>query len=243
VENALILQYVLVCLVAFVASVLSGLSGYGAGLILPVFIAPLVGVEHVVPVMSVVVLLNNGGRVVAFWNRIQWPHVRHVLTLGLPACFAGAYGYTLLSSRWIAVLLGVFLLISIPLRRILGHFRFRLSSAGERGAGALFGFVNGGMTGTGIILISLLLSAGLEGTALIATDAVVSAVFGLAKIVLFGSTSLLDFRLAAIGLLVGLCTLPGAFVARRLMTHIPARIHAWVMELLVVVGALTLLWN
>ena len=241
--DANILQFVLVCGMAFLASVLSGLSGYGAGLILPVFIATLVGIENVIPVMSVVVLLNNGGRVVAFWRSIDWNHVRHILAFGLPACAAGAYGYTLLGSQWISFLLGVFLLVSIPLRKVLTRFRFQFSNAGERGAGALFGFINGGMTGTGIFLISILLSAGIEGTVLIATDAVVSAVMGAVKIVLFSSFSMLNLELAVTGLLIGLCTLPGAFVARRLMNYIPAWIHVRMMELVIFLGATVLIWR
>ncbi|MCX7167262.1 MAG: sulfite exporter TauE/SafE family protein [Rhodocyclales bacterium] len=239
--DASLLQLALVCLVAFAASVLSGLSGFGAGLILPVFLAPLVGIANVIPVMAVVVVLNNGGRVVAFWRNVEWLRVRHVLTFGLPACIAGAWAYTLLSSRWIGLLLGAFLLASIPLRRILNRVKFEFSPAGERGAGAIFGFINGGMTGTGVILISILMSAGLEGASLVATDAVVSAVMGIAKIALFGGVSILNPDLAAVGLLVGLCTFPGAFVARRIMSSIPARIHAWIMELVVIVGAVVLL--
>ena len=50
-------------LAAFLASVLSGMAGYGAGLILPIFIAPLVGVEYVIPVLAVALIFNNAGRV------------------------------------------------------------------------------------------------------------------------------------------------------------------------------------
>ena len=241
--DASLLQLALVCLVAFAASVLAGISGYGTGLILPVFVAPLVGVANVIPVMAVGMLLNNGSRVLAFWRDIQWLHVRRLLAFGLPACAVGAYGYTLLSGRWISFILGAFLLAIIPLRRALNRARFQFSRAGENAAGAVFGFINGGMTGAGVVLISILMSAGVEGAALIATDAIVSVVMGLAKVVLFSGLARLDFALAAIGLLIGLSTAPGAFVARWLLKRIPARIHAWVMELVVAAGAVVLLWN
>jgi uncharacterized membrane protein YfcA len=242
-SDAALFQLALACLAAFLASVLGGLSGYGTGLVLPVFLTPLVGVANVIPVMAVAMLMNNGSRVIAFWREIQWFHVRSLLSFGLPACAAGAYGYTLLSASWIAFLLGVFLLASIPLRRVLRRARCQLAGDGERGAGALFGFINGGMTGTGVILISMLMSAGVHGAALVATDALISVVMGLAKVALFGSLATLSVDLASTGLLVGLFTVPGAFVARRLLKHIPAGIHAWVMELVVVAGASGLLWH
>lgn len=241
--DASALQLALVCLVAFFAAVLGGLAGYGTGLILPIFLAPLVGVSNVIPVMAVAMFLNNASRIAAFWRDVQWTHVRRLLVLGLPACVAGAWAYTLLSSRWIGFLLGAFLLASVPLRKILLRAKFRFSRAGEQCAGAGFGFIDGGMTGTGVILISILMSAGVQGAALIATDALVSAALGLAKIVLFSGLAALNPDLAAAGLLIGACTAPGAFVARRLLNHIPARTHAWVMEVIVIVGALVLIWR
>ncbi|MEP6872932.1 MAG: sulfite exporter TauE/SafE family protein [Burkholderiales bacterium] len=236
-------QLALACLVALAASTLGGLSGFGTGLVLPVFLVPLVGVANVIPVMAVAMLLNNGSRVIAFWRDIQWLHVRRILALGLPACAAGAYSYTLLSSRWIAVLLGVFLLVSVPLRRLLRRAQLTFSPAAEFGAGAFFGFINGGMTGAGVILISILMAAGVGGSALVATDAVVSVIMGLAKVVLFGRLNALNLELGLLGLLVGLFTAPGAFVARALLRHIPAGVHAWFMEAVIVAGAVALLWH
>ena len=166
---------------ALAASTLGGLSGFGTGLVLPVFLAPLVGIANVIPVMAVAMLLNNASRVVAFWRDVQWRHVRRMLALGLPACAAGAYCYTLLSSQWIAALLGIFLLLSIPLRRLLRRAQLQFSPSAELGAGAFFGFINGGMTGAGVILISILMSVGVAGSALVATDAVVSVIMGLAR--------------------------------------------------------------
>ncbi len=236
-------QLILACLVAFAASILGGLSGFGTGLVLPVFLVPLVGVTNVIPAMAVAMLINNGSRVVAFWREIAWAHVRRLLWLGLPACVAGAYGYTLLSANWIAALLGGFLLISVPLRRLLKRARLQLSRGAELGAGALFGFINGGMTGTGVVLISILMAAGVEGAALVASDAIVSVVMGLAKVALFGSLDALTPGVALIGLLVGACTAPGAFVARAVLKRIPAGVHAWLMEAIVVAGAAALLWR
>ncbi len=236
-------QLALACGVAFLASILGGLSGFGTGLVLPVFLVPLVGVGNIIPVMAVAMLFNNGGRVIAFWRDVDWIQVRRMLALGLPACAAGAYGYTLLSAHWVAILLGTFLLASVPLRRILGSSRLHLSRGTALAAGATFGFINGGMTGAGVILISILMSVGVAGAALIATDAVISVAMGLLKVALFGSLAALTPDLALIGLLVGICTAPGAFVARWLLRRIPAGIHAWIMELVVIAGAIALLWR
>ena len=136
------LPLALACVVAFAASILGGLSGFGTGLVLPVFLVPLVGVTNVIPAMAVAMLFNNGSRVVAFWREIAWVHVRRLLWLGLPACVAGAYGYTLLSAKWITALLGAFLLISVPLRRLLKRAQLRFSARVEVGAGAFLSLIH-----------------------------------------------------------------------------------------------------
>jgi len=168
---------------------------------------------------------------------------QRMLALGLPACAAGAYCYTLLSSQWIAALLGIFLLLSIPLRRVLRRAQFQFSRGAELGAGAFFGFIDGGMTGTGVILISILMSVGVAASALIASDAVVSVIMGVAKVALFGRLAALNLELALTGLLVGVFTAPGAFLARAILRRIPAGVHAWIMEAVVVAGAIGLLWH
>jgi uncharacterized membrane protein YfcA len=239
----LLLQWVGVGIVAFLAAVLGGLAGYGTGLILPIALAPVIGVAHVIPVMAVAMMINNASRVLAFRRDIQWQHVRRMLWLGLPACLVGAWGYTRLDARWVALLLGVFLLLSIPLRRFLQRARLQLGSRGEVAAGGAFGVIEGGMTGTGVILISMLMAAGVQGPALIATDAVISTIMSGAKVLLFGSAARLDASLAVTGALVGLCTAPGAFVARGILVRMPQQLHLRIMEAVVVLGGLGFLWR
>jgi uncharacterized membrane protein YfcA len=242
-DQAPLLQWVGVAVVAFFAAVLGGLAGYGTGLILPIALAPVIGVAPIVPVMAVAMMINNASRVLAFRREIQWSHVRRMWWLGLPACLLGAWGYTRLDARWIALLLGGFLLASIPLRRALQRANLRMGPRGEVVAGGVFGIIEGGMTGTGVILISMLMAAGVQGAALIATDAVISTVMSLAKVLLFGGASRLDASLAIIGVLVGLCTAPGAFVARAILTRLPQRLHLHLMEAVVVCGGVGFLWR
>lgn len=229
--------------VAFAASILGGLSGYGTGLVLPIFLAPVVGVANVIPVMAVGMALNNASRVVAFRHWIEWPNVRRILLFGLPASAAGAYGYTLLAGPTVALLIGTFLIVSVPLRRWLVRANYQFGPRVERGAGALFGFINGGMTGTGTVLVAILMAAGVQGAALIATDAVISFTMGVAKVAIFGTFARLDAELALAGVLIGACTIPGAFVARWLLRRIPTRIHTAFMEVIVLAGGAGFLWR
>ena len=236
-------ELALIALVALAGSILGGLAGYGTGLVVPIFLAPVVGVVNVVPVMAVGMIFANASRVAAFRRDIHWPHARRILAVGLPACVAGAYAYTLLEARWVALLLGAFFVASVPVRRLLARAGWRLQARGVTVAGAGFGFVNGSMTGVGLLLISMLMAAGLEGAALIATDAIVSVIMGAAKIALFGSVARLDAELALAGVLIGLATTPGAFIARRLLALVPLKVHTAFMDAVVLAGGASFLWR
>lgn len=231
----------LACVAAFGASILGGLAGYGTGLVLPVFLVPLVGVVNVVPVMAVAMLFNNGSRVVAFRREIDRVHAWRVLVLGLPAVLVGAWGYTRLPERGVALLIGSFLLAMVAWRRLRQGVPARMPPGAEVAAGGAFGLVNGVVPGAGVLLISILMGSGVTGAALIATDAIASLALGVTKVALFGTLDALDARLTLTGLLVGACTVPGAFVARALLARIPGRVHAAFMEVVIVAGAITIL--
>jgi uncharacterized protein len=236
-------QLALVGVAAFTASIIGGLAGYGVGLILPVFLAPAIGIVNVIPVMSVATAITNASRIAAFWRDIDRRLAVRLLLACLPACLAGAYAFTLMNNQWIGMLIGGFLIISIPLRRYLERVRFRLDTGGIMAAGVGYGFLSGAATGTGLLLISILMAANVQGAALIGTDALVSVVMNLAKMAIFTGAQRVDAQIAVAGILVGLCTVPGAFTARWLLKHVSMRAHAVIMDAIILVGGAGFLWG
>jgi len=135
------------------------------------------------------------------------------------------------------------MIASVPLRRRLERGGFTLGRRGLAGIGAAYGLMAGGMSGTGLFLAAGLMAAGVHGAALIATDAAVSTAINLLKVGVFGGYSLLTVDLVVMGVLIGLCTVPGAFVARLLMDRLPLKLHIRLMEVLILGGGLSFLWQ
>ena len=229
--------------IAFLASVLGGVSGYGVGLILPIFLAPVVGVAGVVPAMAVSMAITNLGRVLAFRRELDWRRAGWALLGAVPFCVLSAYVYTLLPVAGIALVLGLCLVGSVPLRRALDRAGWRIGPAGIVVGGATYGLFVGSMSGLGAIVLATLMAAGLEGAALIGTDAVVSLATNIVKVLVFGTRASLDLELATAGLLMGLCTIPGAFAGRWLLQRFPMRVHTGLMDALVLLGGVSFLWR
>ncbi len=241
--DASAIQLLAIALAAFFASILGGLSGQGVGLILPVVVAPVVGIANVIPVMSISAMLTNLSRIAVFWREIDFARARQVLFGALPAAILGATVFTWMNARWVAIGLGGFLILSIPLRRLLARADYQLGKPGLSAAGAGYGLITGGMTGTGLLLLSILMASGVHGSPLIATDATVSAIINLTKLAVFGTSSLFDAKLVFAGILIGLCTMPGAFVARWLMRRLSLKVHGVIMDAVVLAGGIALLWQ
>jgi uncharacterized membrane protein YfcA len=230
------LQLLLVAGVALLASVLGGVAGYGTGALMPLVLVPMLGAEPVVPILAMSALLTNASRAFAFARFVSRRRVALVLAGAIAPCLLSAYGYTLLSGRGAQFIIGAMLMLTVPLRHTL---RRRAAALGERGlvlGAAGYGAAVGGTVGAGVILLSLLMAAGLEGAAVIATDAAISIVIGLARISVFGLAGALDAQVIAFALLIGLVAFPGAFLAKAFVARLPIHVHTAILDAVVLFG-------
>jgi len=236
-------QLVPVAAVALFASIIGGVSGYGTGALMPLVLVPLVGAEPVVPIIAISALFTNSSRVFAFLKYADWRRAAIVLAASVPTCVLGAWGYTRLSSAGAALVIGGMLIASVPLRRLMRYHGFKAGDAGL-GLGSLgYGLVVGGTAGSGVILLSLLMAAGVEGAGVIATDAAISIVIGIVKISVFGLAGVITAQVVAFALLIGIVALPGAFLAKAFVERMPVHVHTAILDVVVLLGGVFLVYG
>ena len=213
-----ILELGLIAAMAVVASIIGGVAGYGTGALMPLVLVPIVGAEPVVPIIAISALFTNSSRSFAFRHEIDWRRASIIVAFALLTTVLGAWGYTMLTGRGAMLVIGSMMVSSVPLRRILKSRGFALTDRGLGVASFGWGVVVGGTSGAGIILLSMLMAAGLEGAAVIATDAAISVVIGIVKIAVFGIAGAVTAKVVAVALLIGFVAFPGAFSPRRSST-------------------------
>ena len=238
--NISLLELVLIAGMALVASVVGGVAGYGTGALMPLVLVPIVGAE---PILSLSALFTNTSRAAAFWPLVDRPRALIVLVAAVPTCALGAWGYTMLTGKGAALVIGGMLMASVPLRRLMRRRGLALSTRGLAAASFGWGPLAGGTVGAGIILLSLLMAAGLEGAAVVATDAVISIGIGLTKFATFGLAGAIDAKVIAIALLIGCVAFPGAFVAKALTTRLPVHVHTAILDAMVLGGGAVMIVN
>ena len=87
------------------------------------------------------------------------------------------------------------------------------------------------------------MAVGLQGAAVIATDAAISIGIGITKLAVFGIAGAVGAREIAIALLIGGVAFPGAFFARALVTRLPLRMHTAILDAVVIGGGIVMVTN
>lgn len=205
-----LLQILVVATVALFASVIGGLAGYGTGALMPLVLVPLVGAEPVVPIIAISSIFTNLSRFGAFVRYADRRKAVIVTAAALLTTAFGAYGYTRLTSAGAALVIGSMLMFSVPLRRLLRRHRVRIGDKGLATGAVAYGALVGGTAGSGVILLS-----GLEGAAVIATDAVISIATAVA--------------------------IPGAFLAKSSVERMPVHVHAAILDVAVIIGGMVMI--
>ena len=236
-------QLIPVAGVALIASIVGGVSGYGTGALMPLVLVPLVGPEPVVPIIAISAMFSNSSRVTAFLRYADWRRARIVLVAAVPMCVLGAWGYTHLSGRGAALVIGGMLILSVPLRRLLKYHGVKFGDGGLALGSLGYGVVVGATAGSGVILLSLLMAAGVEGAGVIATDAAISIVIGIVKISVFGLAGVITAQVLAFALLIGIIALPGAFLAKAFVERMPLHVHSAILDAVVLLGGVFLVYG
>ena len=231
-----LVQLALIAGLAAFSAIAGGVAGYGTGALMPLVLVPIVGAAPVVPIIAISALFTNSARVLAFRNKLVVRRAAIALVAALPTCVLGAWLYTLLSGRGAAIVIGSTLIATVPLRRVLKKRGHRLGEKGFAAAAAGWGILVGGTTGAGVILLSLLMAVGLEGAAVIATDALVSIVMGVIKFSVFAVAGAITPTVLLVGLVIGCIGFPSTFVARLIVERLPVHVHTAMLDAVVLIG-------
>ena len=236
-------ELLLIAITGVFTSVVGGVAGYGTGALMPLVLVPIVGAEPVVPIIAISAIITNISRATAFRKFIDWRRAATVFVCATPTCVLGAWGYTRLTGRGALIVIGTMMIASVPLRRLLKRRGHKLGERGFALTAFGWGVVVGGTSGAGVILLSMLMAVGLEGAAVIATDAAVSIAIGLVKIAVFGVAGVVTAKVVAVALLIGTVAFPGAFLARKFVERLPVHFHTAILDAVVIAGGAIMVFN
>ena len=228
---------VAVAVAALVTSSIQGAVGVAGGFLMTAALAWTMGVRLAVPVMSVALIISHLSRSLLNFHAIDRTALLAVMVTAVPMIAVGAFLYGALPVPMVALVLGIIILSSIPLR----HWaRARAIKAGKTTlstVGTVYGFLAGGSVGSGMLLAPFMLGYGLGKEAFVGTMAVIALSTNVTRIVVFGSTRLLDGHHLLIGVLLGLLMIPGNWIGRTALRRMAPGTHSRLIDVFAVIGA------
>jgi uncharacterized membrane protein YfcA len=226
---------------ALVGSLVGGVAGFGAGILLLPVIAWTLGIRATAPVLTIAMLLGNVARI--WWSRreIDGAVVGRFLLGAVPATAAGALlhaGATTTGLRWVV---GVFLVAAVPLRRLLLTKRFTVRLAHFPAIGAVFGLLSAVVVTVGPVVTPFYLAYGLRRGRYIATESVCALAMHVTRAGVFARSAVLTADTVTVGLVLGATMFAGTWVGRALLERMSERVFLLVIEALLIAMGLQFL--
>jgi uncharacterized membrane protein YfcA len=223
------------------------------------FLTPIVGAKAVMPALAIIMLINNGSRVFYYRQSVDLKISVIMIALALPGTWFGTQLYMSLSVGTLEFILGAAILAVLAHRVVHRHRQSTLTRAISSSASPespapstltqrwiggpialAYGFINSVVPGSGVMVLAFFSAIGMSASAVIANDAVLSAVLNLVKIALFRNLDGLPDSLILISLLCGLATIPGVWFAKWLSSRMQQKTQQGLIELVIAASALHL---
>jgi hypothetical protein len=232
------LHWTILVITALIGSTVAGVAGFGAGVILLPVVAAVVGVRAAVPVLTVTMLLGNVARI--WWSRrdIDWTVLGRFLLGAVPGTALGVFLLAGTSSTRLSVVIGLFLLGAVPLRRVLmtRNFQVRLRHLGP--VGAVMGVLSALVVTTGPVVTPFFLAYGLRRGTYIATEASCALAMHLVRGVGLAKLALLNRETIWLGLSLGATMFVGSWCGRRIVDRMSEVAFLRAIEALLIVMGL-----
>jgi uncharacterized protein len=236
------MTYRLVLTVGLIAGTISGIVGFGSSIMLMPVLVIAFGPREAVPIMAVAAIMANLSRVAVWWRVIDWRVVGVYAITGIPAAAFGARTLLVLPPRLVEVVLAVFFIAMIPMRRWLAARNFKLQLWHMAAVGAVIGFLTGIVVSTGPINTPFFLAYGLVKGAFLGTEAMASLAVYVTKSLVFRSYGALPLTAIVQGLIIGCSLMAGSFIAKRFVLSLEPDKFRLLMDALLLVSGLTMLW-
>jgi uncharacterized membrane protein YfcA len=191
----------------------------------------------------VTMLVGNLSRI--WWSRADLDRAVcwRFLAGAAPATMLGAILYAGAPSAALSVVIGTFLLLSVPLRRFLSSPLVQVRLRHFPVIGAVFGLLSSLVVTTGPVVTPFFLAYGLRRGTYIATEAVCAFGMHLTRAAVLARYTLLTSDTIVIGCVLGGTMFAGSWIGRRLLDRMSDRVFLRVIEgLLIVMGLQFLLF-
>jgi uncharacterized membrane protein YfcA len=222
-------DYIILAAGALLASTVSGVAGVGGGMVYLPILAEIVGMRLAVPYLSLLLLAGNFSRAYFARSGIDWSVLRAFLITAIPGAALGALGYAFLPAVWIAKILGAYLVIYVGLNFLRVQWPKTANLKSMTWIGIPAGVSSGVVGGSGLIIAPYFLRYGLIKESFLGTEALAAAGTHVAKIAVWGGTSVLTMKDVVLLLPLTVLMIAGSYFGKILVSKMRARVFRGIL--------------
>jgi uncharacterized protein len=217
--------------VAFVASTLAAVTGFGGAAVLLPMLVLIFGVREAIPILTVAQLIGNGSRVWFNRRELDLKVVAWFALGGVPMAILGGMLFARAPVAVLTRVLGVFLILIVVWRHIRRGTKWRPPLKSFVAIGAASSFLSALLGSVGPLMAPFFLAYGLVKGAYIGTEALSTVVMHLAKLVAYKQSAILPLHAVLPGLALGPIMVCGSLAGKRIVDRISERVFVAVIEL------------
>lgn len=227
-------QLAVISVAAIITAMIHSVAGIGGGILMVAVLTRFIDIKQAVPVMACALLISHANRALLYWRDTDWRVAVHVLLFGCPFVIVGALLFRTMSANTITLLFIGLLVVSFPFKYLAAIREIRTGPGLLSAVSIVWGMLAGNVIGQGFFLAPFLLGTGIGRYSFVATLATVTLAISVVRLSVFGFTEVLTATLCWMGVTIGVLSVPGAWLGRRLQGYLSDRSHMWIVDAMTV---------
>ena len=221
-----ILKIIAVLVAATIGFTITGVAGFGGGLVVLPVLVWVFGIKEAIPIIGISQVFGSASRAWLHHRAIDWKVVQYFAVGSIPMSVLGSLVFISINTETIVRILGVTMLTLVVYTRLpIGrNFKINVRAFVPIGGTAGFGSAFLGIPGPMVSLFYL--QYGLIAGTYIGTSAIGLGVIQIPKLIIFGTDGLLTTRVIVLGIVLGLIGVFGAYMGKTILNRVPEKVFS-----------------
>jgi len=234
------MEIFLIIIFSFIAATISGVAGFGGGLVLLPILTLFISPKIAIPILTIAQLFGNGSRVYFSYREIRWKMVLLFVSGAIPTAIIGSSLVVSFDIRILEVWIGIFLIAFVIYKRFVKK-TFEINQYYLIVGGAFTGFISGLIGSAGPLGAAFFLAMRLPPLSYISSEALSALLIHITKIFIYQKYDLLTSKLMLTGLIAGIAMIAGSYCGKLILNKTPTLKIDLIIQVLMVLSALQLI--
>ena len=232
---------ILIVSLTLIGSIIAGMSGYGAGILIGVVLIPMVGIKKIIPIVTILTFYINFWRIILYWDHINWKKSLYFSIFAAPGLYFSTYFFSIASTKTLTLIVGFSIFALVVLRKFFLNLNIYLNNQFLAVYAIFTGLSLGVILGPGLMILTGLSASGLSGSNLVGSSSVADLITLTIRSIHFYKLGIIDLEIFTIGSFLGIMCLFGTYLGKKIVDRIGKKIHQNLIEFFMISGSVIMI--